>query len=195
MVWHDWTTQFDPTSRRSNNKRFLFFSSFNNQHNTDSIKQINTKMHIVFRKMNIVQKCWWCQNVVAEATMQDHARNCLALKWVAQRKAGTPEDQITYHPNRHVRRFIDEGWEEIGRREEERWREREAEKRRREEERERRERQREKEERRREERAKTEKQREEEQQRIEEEWRQLRRRRELNYWKDCQEAGFKLKKE
>ena len=67
--------------------------------------------------MNTLQKCWWCQNVVAEATMQDHARSCLALNWVAQRKAGTPEDQITYHPHRHVRWFINKGWEELGRKE------------------------------------------------------------------------------
>ena len=66
--------------------------------------------------------------VVAETTMQDHARNCLALKWVAQRKAGTPENEITYHPHRHVRKFINDGWEEMGKREEKRWREREAEK-------------------------------------------------------------------
>ena len=135
------------------------------------------------------------QNVVAEATIQDHAKGCLALKWVAQRQAGIPENQITYHPHRHVRRFINEGWEELGRREEERWREREAEKRGREEERERRERQREKEEKIREERAKTERQKEEEQQKIEKEWRQLIRRRERKYLKDCQEAGFKLKKD
>ena len=126
---------------------------------------------------------------------QDHARSCLALKWVAQRKAGTPEDQITYHPHRHVRRFINDGWEELGRKEEERWREREVEKRRREEERERRERQREEEERRREEITKREKQREEGQRKIEKEWIELRRRRELDYLKDCQEAGFKLKKD
>ena len=127
--------------------------------------------------------------------MQDHARNCLALKWVARRKAGTPEDQITYHPHRHVRKFINEGWEELGRREEKRWREREAEEQRREEERRRRERQREEEERRREEKKKTEKQREEEQQRIDKEWKELKKRRELDYLKDCQEAGFKLKKD
>ena len=69
--------------------------------------------------------------------MSEHAKISLALKWVAQRKAGIPEDRFTYHPHRHVRCFINEGWEEMGRREEERRKEREAEERRREEERER----------------------------------------------------------
>ena len=95
--------------------------------------------------------------MVGESTIQEHSRNCLALKLVARRKSGVPEDRITYHPHRHVRHFINKGWEEIGRKEEERRRNEEAEERRREAEKERKERQREEEETRREERAKGEK--------------------------------------
>ena len=77
-----------------------------------------------------------------ESTIQEHARNYLALKWVAQRKSGVPEDKITYQPYRYVPHFINSGWEEMGRKEERR-RNREAEERRREAEKERRERKRE----------------------------------------------------
>ena len=89
------------------------------------IRHTIIKMYIVFSKMNTLQRCWWCQNEITESATTEHVRNCLALKWVAQRKTGVPEDRITYHPHRNVRRFINEGWEEMGRREGERWRERE----------------------------------------------------------------------
>ena len=131
--------------------------------------------------------------MVAEATIQV---NCLALKWVAQRTSGTPEDQITYHPHRNVRRFINEGWEEMGRREEEIWREKEAEKRRSGEEEGRERKERTPERRRGENKGKKGKDREAERgerPKNEEEWKQLRRR-EREYLKDCQDC-FKLKKD
>ena len=80
----------------------------------------NIKMYINFSKMNTMQKCWWCQNVEGESTIQEHARNCLALKWLDQRKSGVLEHRITYRTHRHVRHFINKGWEEIGRKNEER---------------------------------------------------------------------------
>ena len=97
-----------------------------------------------------------------------------------------PEDQIIYHPHWHVWKFIHEGREKIGRKEEENREGREAVKRMR---------KRRREEGRRKSSRKTEEQRKGEQRRIEEKWRLLRRARELEYLKDCQEAGFKLKKD
>ena len=63
--------------------KIFFVPLLTNKTRLTLIRHTNINMHIVFSRMNRLQRCWWCQNEIAEAAMAERAKNCLAVEWVA----------------------------------------------------------------------------------------------------------------